>query len=322
MNPMEQMQVFSRVVETGSFTQAAASLGLAKASVSAAVQQLEARLGTRLLHRSTRRVQLSQDGQLFYERAKDVLADLDELDGMFRQASPQSLRGRLRLDMSTGVARQIVMPRLPELLVLHPELEIEFGSTERRVDLVREGFDCVLRVGPLGHAEAGLQARPLGLLTMVNCLSPAYLARHGEPEGLDDLRQHRLVHYVSVLGARSSGFEYLDASGQLQRQAMAGALTVNNAEAYQAACLAGLGLIQAPRVGVQALLDQGLLREVLPAYRAPDMPLSLLYAHRRQLPARVRVVMDWLAGVVAEHLRQGSASPGDEAGLAQPQSTP
>lgn len=319
MNPMEQMQVFSRVVETGSFTQAAAGLGLAKASVSAAVQQLEARLGTRLLHRSTRRVQLSQDGQLFYERAKDVLADLDELDSMFRQAGSQPLRGRVRLDMSTGVARQIVMPRLPELLQRHPELEIEFSSTERRVDLVREGFDCVLRVGLLGPAEAGLQARPLGLLPMVNCLSPAYLARHGEPGELDDLHQHHLVHYVSLLGARSGGFEYLDNTGQMQRLAMAGALTVNNAEAYQAACLAGLGLIQAPRVGVQALLDQGLLREVLPAYRPPDMPLTLLYAHRRQLPARVRVVMDWLAQVVNEHL-QGSAGAGGEAGLAQPQS--
>jgi len=321
MNPMEQMQVFSRVVETGSFTQAAASLGLAKASVSTAEQKLEARLGTRLLHRSTRRLQLSQDGQLFYERAKEVLADLDELHGLFRQADTQSLRGRLRLDMSTGVARQIVMPRLPELLERHPELEIEFSSTERRVDLVREGFDCVLRIGPLGIAEAGLQARPLGLLPVVNCLSPAYLARRGEPRTPDELPEHRLVHYVSVLGARSRGFEYLDASGQQQCQAMAGALTVNNAEAYQAACLAGLGLIQAPRVGVQALLAQRLLQEVLPDFRPPDMPLTLLYAHRRQLPARVRYVMDWLAGVVADHL-QADARPGDEAFAAQPQSGP
>ena len=321
MNPMEQMQVFSRVVETGSFTQAAASLGLAKASVSAAVQKLEARLGTRLLHRSTRRLQLSQDGQLFYERAKDVLAELDELHGLFRQADTQSLRGRLRLDMSTGVARQIVMPRLPELLERHPELEIEFSSTERRVDLVREGFDCVLRIGALGSAEAGLQARPLGLLPVVNCLSPAYLARHGEPRDLEDLRQHRMVHYVSVLGARSGGFEYLDAGGQLQRLIMAGALTVNNAEAYQAACLAGLGLIQAPRVGVQALLAQRLLQEVLPDFRPPDMPLTLLYAHRRQLPARVRYVMDWLAGVVTDHL-QADARPADEGFSAQPQSGP
>src|SRR5574343_1369373 len=158
MIPVEPMQMFCRVVEAGSFTQAAAGLGLAKASVSAAVQKLEAQLGTRLLHRSTRRLQLSQDGQLFYERAKDLLAELDEVQGLFRHTESQSLRGRLRLDMSTGLARQIVMPRLPELLARHPELEIEFSSTERRVDLVREGFDCVLRLGELGSAEAGLQA--------------------------------------------------------------------------------------------------------------------------------------------------------------------
>jgi len=141
------MQIFVRVAELASFTHAADALGCTKASVSVAVQQLESHLGTRLLHRTTRKVTLTQDGQLFYERCKDLLADADELQSMFHTASGPALRGRVRVDMSTGMARHAVIPRLPELLARHPLLELEISSTERRVDLVREGFDCVLRGG-------------------------------------------------------------------------------------------------------------------------------------------------------------------------------
>ncbi len=144
------MQIFVRVAELASFTHAADALGCTKASVSVAVQQLESHLGTRLLHRTTRKVTLTQDGQLFYERCKDLLADADELQSMFHTASGPALRGRVRVDMSTGMARHAVIPRLPELLARHPLLELEISSTERRVDLVREGFDCVLRGGGFG----------------------------------------------------------------------------------------------------------------------------------------------------------------------------
>jgi DNA-binding transcriptional LysR family regulator len=137
---------------------------------------------------------------------------------------------------------------------------------------------------------------------MANCASPGYLARHGTPLSLDDLAQHRLVHFVSTLGAKSSGFEYTDGQDVDQALSMAGSVTVNNAEAYQAACLVGLGLIQAPRAGVRELLAQGQLVEVLPQYQARPMPLSLVYANRRNLSARVRVVMDWLCLVIGEYL--------------------
>ncbi len=299
MNPLERMQIFTRVAELNSFTQAALALGLPKATASTAVQQLESLLGTRLLHRTTRKVQLTQDGQIFYERCKDVLADVDELQTMFQQQGAQALRGRVRLDMSTGVARNIVIPRLPELLQLHPHLELELSSTERRVDLVREGFDCVLRSGAV--SDPGLIARPLGHLRMVNCASPAYLQVHGIPVTLADLTGHALVHYVSTLGTRSMGFEFLDGA-QVGQLPMAGAMTVNNADAYTAACLAGLGIIQVPVIGVRDLLTQGLLVEVLPQYPAPAMPMTLLYANRRNVSKRVRVVMDWLAGVLTVHL--------------------
>lgn len=306
MSALETMQVFARVAELASFTQAADSLGMTKASVSIAVQQLEGRLGVRLLHRTTRKVTLTQDGMAFYERCKDLLADADELQTMFQQAAGVQLRGRVRVDMSTAMARHAVIPRLPELLAQHPLLELEISSTERRVDLVREGFDCVLRAGPV--AESGLVARAVGQMDMCNCASPGYLQRAGRPEHPDDLARHQLIHYANTLGAKPDGFEFVR-QGQLHRQAMAGAITVNNAEAYAAACVAGLGLIQVPRVGVLELLHRETLVEIMPAYIAPPMPLTLVYAHRRNLSVRVRVVMDWLVAVAAEHVRSGALPP-------------
>ena len=303
MIALDRMHIFTRVAELASFTQAADVLGLPKASVSNAVQQLEAALGTRLLHRTTRRVAPTQDGQAFYERCKDLLADADELQTMFQQPGAQALRGRVRVDMSTAQARQAVIPRLPELLQLHPLLELEISSTERRVDLVREGFDCVLRAGPV--LDSGLIARPVGQMRMVNCASPAYLQAHGTPRALDDLARHQLVHYAPTLGAKTSGFEVDQPDGkEALNIPMSGAITVNNADAYTAACLAGLGIIQVPAVGVQEYLRGGLLVALLPDHVAPPLPLNLLYANRRNLSKRVRVVMDWLVGVVQAHLQE------------------
>lgn len=294
----ELLQIYARVAELASFTQAADSLGLPKASVSQAVQQLESTLGTRLLLRTTRRVQTTPDGQLFYERCKDVLADVDELQSMFQLGS-QALRGRLRVDMPSGVARQQVLPRLNEFLAAHPLLDVELSSTDRRVDLVREGFDCVLRVGQL--EDSALVARPLGNLAQINCASPAYLAAHGTPRALEDLAQHKLVHYVPTLGAKPVGWEYVQ-DGQTLRLPMAGALAVNDTGAYAMACAAGIGLIQAPAIGMRPLIAQGLLVEVMPEWRAPSMPMSLLYAHRRHLPRRVQVFMNWLSELLVPEL--------------------
>lgn len=298
MKTIEGLQIFVRVAELSSFTQAAEQLALPKARVSTAVQQLEGQLGTRLLHRTTRKVQLTQDGQAFYERCKDLLADVDELQGMF-QHGVQSLRGRLRVDMPTLIARDQIIPRLPEFLAAHPHLSFEFSSTDRRVDVVREGFDCVLRVGPL--ADSGLVARPVGQLRQINAASPGYLAQHGTLKTLDDLASHRLIHYVPTLGAKPGGWEYLQ-DGRERSLAMASVLTVNSTEAYQAACVAGLGLIQAPAAGLASLLARGLLVEVMPQHRAPSLPVSLLYANRRNLPQRVQVFMAWVAETLAPYL--------------------
>lgn len=297
MHRLDDLLAFVRTAELASFTQAATSLGLPKASVSAAVQRLEAALGSRLLSRTTRRVQLTPDGVLAYERCKDLLADIEELQTLF-QPGGAALQGRLRLDMPIGLARHVVVPRLPEFLAAHPQLALELSSTDRRVDLVREGFDCVVRVGAL--ADSSLVARPLGHYRQLNLASPAYLAAHGVPRTLDDLAAHRLVHYTTTLGARPTGFEVEDpaAPGSVRRIAMAGAVTVNNSDAYTSACLAGLGIIQSPAVALRPLIEAGALVEVLPAHRAPALPVSLLVAHRRQLPKRVHAVVAWLDGVI------------------------
>lgn len=301
MNQLDAMLAFVRVAELGSFTQAAAGLGLPKTSVSTSVQRLEALLGARLLHRTTRRVELTQDGRAFYERCRDLLADMDELQTMF-QPSQEALRGRLRVDMPQGVARHLLIPRLPEFLAAHPQIELELSSTDRRVDLVREGFDCVLRVGTL--ADSSLVARPLGHYQLLNVASAGYVAQHGMPRTLDDLPRHRLVHYVATLGAKSAGFEYVvPESGETRFIEMAGAVTVNNSEAYQAACLAGLGIIQAPASGyLTPLLESGQLVEVLPEWRAAPMPVSLLYANRRHQPKRVQAFMNWVAAEMQQYL--------------------
>jgi len=298
MNRLEAMQIFVRVAELASFTQAADNLGMPKASISNAVKQLESLLGTRLLHRTTRKVQMTQDGLAFYERSKDVLADVDELQSMF-QRGEAAIRGRLRVDMPSGVAKRIVLPRLPAFLDEHPRLELEFSSTDRRVDLVREGFDCVLRIGAL--TDSTLVARPLGRFRLINCASPGYIARYGEPKTLDDLARHRLIHYVPSLGAKSAGWEYIE-NGEYRSVSMGGAITVNNADAYQGACLAGLGLIQAPEVGVRHLIEQGKLVEVMPQYLAEPMPVTLLYANRRQLPKRAQVFMRWMVEIMREYV--------------------
>lgn len=298
MDSLETLRVFLRVAELGAFTRAAEALGLPKASVSTAVQRLEASVGTQLLHRTTRRVQLTADGAAFYQRSRDLVDDMDELQGMF-QGDHAHLRGRLRVDMPGGLARSFVMPRLPEFLAGHPQLEVEISSTDRRVDVVREGFDCVIRGGHLD--DTSLVARPLGLMRMINCASPAYLARRGVPRSIADLAHHDLVHYVGTLGQRPMGFEYRDGDGY-RTVAMGGPVTVNNGEAYTAAAVAGLGIIQVPAIGMRSSLDTGALVEVLKDLPSEPMPINLIYAQRRHLPQRVRAFMDWVAQVLTPHL--------------------
>ncbi len=299
MHLTESLRIFVHVAELSSFSAAADLLSLPRTTVSAAVREAEAELGTRLLHRTTRRVQLTQDGQVVLERALDLLGDVEELRGMFRpEGSP--LSGRLRVDMPATIANELVIPALPAFLARHPALELQLSSVDRRVDLVREGFDCVLRVGRVG--DTSLIARPLGAYRMVNVASPAYLKAAGKPRHLADLARHRLVQYVPNLGEKPDGFEYTDEAGQPAQVPMAAVITVNTTAAYVAAALAGLGIAQVPAAGVQGFLTSGQLREVLPRWPAAPMPVALVYASRRHQPRRVQAFMDWLAELVTPRL--------------------
>jgi DNA-binding transcriptional LysR family regulator len=294
VDKIQSMQVFVRVAELNNFTRAAESLGLPKGSVSRLVQQLETRMATRLLHRSTRRVQLTQDGQVFYERCKELLANMDELESMF-QSNPAMISGRLRVDMPLTMATHLVLPRLTEFLNRYPALEIELSSTDHRVDVVREGFDCVIRVGHL--KDSGLIARPLGHLSVLNCASPGYLERYGTPDHPDQLSQHAMVNYDHALGNRSNDFLYLDGK-ELKTVKSGGSITVNSTETYAVACVAGLGIIQVPILGIGTYLTSGQLVSILPKFRAPPMPVSLVYPHRRHVSRRVKIFMDWLSDIM------------------------
>ncbi|WP_343584592.1 LysR family transcriptional regulator [Herbaspirillum sp.] len=303
MNQFDTLQIFQRVAELASFSGAARQLGLPNATVSLAVQQLEQMLGTRLLQRTTRRVQMTADGEAFYRRSKELLDDFESLRAMFR-AGGKALAGKLRVDMSSAMAREVVLPELSGFLEQHPQLEIELSASDRRVDLIGEGFDCVLRTGTLD--DSSLVARPIGHLVQINCASPAYLERYGVPSTLEDLAHHKLVHYRQMLGGRSPGWEWFDGK-QTHYVPMAGSLTVNSTETYDAACQAGLGMIQLPLVGPRKrrLLAQGALVEVLPQYRPAPMPVSLLYASRRHVPARVAEFMDWLHALILPLTQEG-----------------
>jgi len=301
---IQAMQVFARVAELQSFTAASVELDLSKTYVSTLVQQLENHLGSRLLQRTTRKVQLTQDGQLFYQRCKDLLAEFDEVEHLFQQQNAE-VSGRLRIDLPTVMARALLFPKLPEFQALYPKLEFEISCTDRKMDLIAEGFDCVVRVGAM--EDLGLIARALPPMPLLNLVSPAYLAKFGTPTDPAELAStvgpHQLVHYAPHFGNRDSCFEYLAPAG-LQRIKMHAAITVNNTDAYATACLAGLGIIQAPLGGVRHLLESGQLQQILPEYRAPAMPVAMLYPHRRHVPARLRLFMQWFEKELQVYLTQ------------------
>ncbi|ECG8589896.1 LysR family transcriptional regulator [Salmonella enterica subsp. salamae] len=294
MDKIYAMKLFVRVAERESFSRAAEDAGLPKGSVSRQIQALEKQLGTRLLHRTTRRVQLTQDGMVYYERAKDLLSNLDELEDLF-QPDPASISGKIRVDIPSDLVNSLIMPHLPAFLHHYPGIALELCSSDRQIDLRREDFDCVVRTGPL-HAPGGI-TRPLGKLTMVNCASPRYLTRFGYPEGLDDLASHAVVHYSLTPGASSPGFA-LETPHGTQWIKTGGMLTVNSTETWHTACLAGLGIIQTPRVTVREALRAGTLIDILPQYRAAPLPVTLYYPHRRNLSRRIHLFMAWLTETI------------------------
>ncbi len=298
LDRIDLFRIFARVVECASFTRAADLLGLPRSSVSAAIQELEGRLGTRLLHRTTRKVSPTQDGSAFYERCRRLVSDVEDAENLFRQtaAGPS---GKLRIDMPGRIGRLVVAPALPDFLTRYPGINIDLGLTDRAVDLVEDSVDCVLRVGPL--SDSGLIARAIGDLPLINVASRAYLEEHGIPKTPADLDAHLAVNYASPSSGRVEAWEWVE-DGEIRRLSMRARVTVNSAEAYIACCLAGLGLIQIPAYDVKGHLATGELVEVLPGHRAAPMPMTLLYPHKRHLSRRLQVFADWLDRLLTRDL--------------------
>lgn len=298
MDRIDLFRTFMRVVECSSFTRAADTLGIPRSSVSAAIQELEGRVGARLLHRTTRKVSPTQDGIAFYERCQQVISDVEDTENLFRETAAQP-SGRLRIDVPARIGRLIIAPSLPEFLDLYPQIDIEVGVTDRAVNLVEDRVDCVLRVGPLNNS--GLIARPIGKLPLINVASPDYLARHGTPQIPDDLGDHWAVNYASPSSGRVEAWEWIE-DGGLRTLPLRGRVTVNSAEAYIACCLAGLGLIQIPAYDVRRHVEAGELVEVMSRHQAEPMPMTLLYAHRTHLSRRLQVFADWLETLLKRQL--------------------
>jgi len=295
MDRFQAMQVFTRVVDANSFTRAADTLGLPRATVTTIIQNLEALLQVRLLNRTTRRISLTPDGAAYYEHCARILGEVEETESSFRDVA-RGPKGRLRIDVPSPIGRLILIPRLGEFHARYPEVELVIGMGDRMVDLVREAVDCVIRVGEL--QDSTLVARRIGQLKLISCATPDYLERYGVPQGIDDLPHHVAVHYFSHRTGRNFDWDFI-VDGQSMPVKMNGSVSVNDIEAYVACALQGFGMIQPARFMVLPHLESGALVEVLPQLSPAPMPISVAYMQNRHLSPKVRAFVDWVAELFA-----------------------
>lgn len=302
MDRFEALRLFTRIVELGSFTRAAAVLDLPRATATHAIKELESRLGVRLLERTTRQVRPTLDGQAYYQRCLHVLAELDDAESALRSVASHP-RGLLRLDLHGCHATGIILPRIDEFRGRYPHIDLAISSGDRLVDLVREGIDCVVRSGV--PRDSSLVAKRLATMPEVVCASPDYLQRFGTPLHPEELSAHQAVGFFASDRDLRYPFE-LRVDGALREYPLSGWISVNDAACYVAAALRGCGLIQLPRHGVETHLREGRLVEVLGEFASPGVPVSVLYPQHRQLSPRVRVFVDWVSQVFADRFA-GSA---------------
>lgn len=291
MDKLEAMRVFTRVVERRSFTLAAEDTGLPRSTVSDAVKDLEARLGVQLLQRTTRHVSPTLDGEAYYRRCLAILSDIEDAEGAFAGAKP---KGLLRVDVHGTLARHFVLPNLPDFLIRYPDIEIYMSEGDRLVDLVREGIDCVLRVG--APQDSDMVGRTVAMLDEVTLAAPAYIARHGTPRHPDALDGHQMIGFRSSAAGGVLPLEFI-VGGDLREIVLPATVSVNAAESYVAAARLGLGLIQIPRYHAEVAITAGDLVEVLADFPPTSTPVSLLYPRNRQLSPRVRVFVDWIVSL-------------------------
>jgi LysR family transcriptional regulator for bpeEF and oprC len=290
MDRLVAMQTFVRVVETGSFTRAAQSLGLGKASVSQQVAQLETQLRVRLLHRTTRQLRLTDDGAAYYERARQLIEDFDELEASLPSAARRP-QGRLRIDVGAAFGVHFLIPALPDFFRRYPDIQLRIGSTDRPIDLLAEGVDCVIRGGDV-HDEA-LIGRPLALLSVFTLASAAYLRRNGTPRNPEALREHALIGFFSQRDGRTFPYDF-ERDGERIEIDGPFAASFNDANNFLAAGLSGLGVFQTVVTPyIEAELAAGKLRRILKDWAVESLRQTILYPSRRHQPARLRVFVDW-----------------------------
>jgi len=300
MDQLMAMRAFTRVVETGSFTRAADSLNMPIATLSKLVKALEAHLGVRLLQRTTRRVTPTLEGQDYYEKARRVLIDIEDIDTSF-SAIKQQPQGHLRIDVGGSTARDVLIPLLPDFMRRYPDIRIDLGVADRPVDLISGNVDCVIRGGALG--DSTLIARHIGNAEMVTCATPDYLKQHGIPAYPEELRNgHKLVSYLSPATGRAFPFRftYNDETHEITLRHHIG---VNESNAHLAAAVAGMGIIQTFRYAAGALLEAGTLMEILAKWRPPHYPFYVVYPQNRHVTQRLRVFIAWLAEVFPEAVK-------------------
>ncbi|WP_412559163.1 LysR family transcriptional regulator [Thalassospira sp. MIT1370] len=296
MDRFEDMRNFVRVVERKSFTKAAGDLLIPRATMSNSIQRLEDRLGTRLLERTTRTVKPTRDGEAYYQRCVRILADLEDADTSFTNPDP---KGLLRVNLQGTLARTFVIPAISGFRERYRGIDLVIADGDRYVDLIHEGYDCVLRSGDL--ASSSMIARRLALLHEVTIASPDYLVRFGTPRTIDDLQSqsHEMVSFLSGADDKPIPLDFV-VDGKVREITLPASISVTGADSYAACASAGLGLIQVPRYRVADDLRAGRLVEVLPDFPPDPMPVSVLYPQNRQLSTRVRVFVDWLADLFAK----------------------
>ncbi|WP_130620864.1 LysR family transcriptional regulator [Dyella amyloliquefaciens] len=292
MEDFAAISAFVRVVEAKSFAAAAAQLGMTPSGVSRAVSRLEESLGARLLYRSTRSLRLTDDGASFHARCKEILADLAEATEALGYAARKPT-GKLRIGVPASVGRTVIIPRLAEFEQRYPDIRLELSMCDYPYDLNEEGIDCAVRVGPL--EDSSLIARKIGYLRNVIIASPEYLARHGAPQSLDDLKNHRCINYVQPNG-RPRQWQFDTPSGQVGVDIDAHIL-INDAESVIQAVVSGLGITQAPHVIASCMLDFGKLELVMTDTISTGKPVWIVYPQKKHLSARVQAFIEWVREV-------------------------
>ncbi len=298
MDQIQSIRVFARVVEAGTFTKAAESLDLPKGTVTKLVQQLEARLKVKLLNRTTRRVTVTPDGAAYYERTTRLLNDLDDIEASMTNAQAKP-SGRLRVDVGTTVAREVIIPALSDFYRRFPDIQLDLGVTDRSVDLLADNVDCVIRGGEL--LDQSLVARRIANVPLITVASPAYIRAHGTPTHPEQLDQeHTTVNYFSTRNGRPYPNEF-EKDGQALEISGRYKLSVNESNAMIAAVLAGLGVGQIAAFTALPLIARGELVQVLPEWNSHAIPLYVVYPPNRHLSAKVRAFVEWAAELFAQH---------------------